>query len=298
MVIVASNPKNCTTKHTWLRVYVFLTRNFISWPSVHWRVHILTLVDVVKANVSSDCMSSSTCSCNVALLCSSVWWLTKIFDVKDEEDGFMLTDTAIKNEEMMEVNAGAEFGGDCTRKKHKHRSWLARSGSNELEAEDTQAIQGDVLIEIAWDSLDPRGRPSTVDRLYKGKLKLSERRTAGEQQLNRTRSSNCGCEEARLQVVTPRSFLTTQSDNKTKHLLSESRMVRVSKSWYIFGWIFARLSSLCFEKTKVDWGKAFTVVALMTGFSKKIGFYLIPWEPLYCMRHPEKHGFRAIHRKG
>ena len=85
-------------------------------------MHILTLVDVVKANVSSDCMSSSTWSCNVALLCSSARWLTKISDVKDEEDGFMLMDTAIEYEVMMEANASAEFGGNCTQKKHKHRS--------------------------------------------------------------------------------------------------------------------------------------------------------------------------------
>jgi hypothetical protein len=82
-------------------------------------VHILTLVDVVKANISSDCMSSSTWSCNVALLCSSARWLTKIFDVKDEEDGFMLTDTAIKYEETIEASTSAEFGGNCTQKKHK-----------------------------------------------------------------------------------------------------------------------------------------------------------------------------------
>ena len=110
--------------------------------------------------------------------------MTKIFDVKDEEDGFMLTDTAIKYEEMIEVSASAEFGGNCTRKKHKHRSRLAPSGSgNEvlhghlskgvrlprLEAEDTRAIRGDVPTTVARDSLDSRGRPSTVDRLYKGK---------------------------------------------------------------------------------------------------------------------------------
>ena len=77
-------------------------------------MHILTLVDVVKANVSSACMSSSTCFCNVALLCSSLQWLTKIFDVKDEEDGFMLMDTAIEYEVTMEANASAEFGGNCT----------------------------------------------------------------------------------------------------------------------------------------------------------------------------------------
>ena len=93
---------------------------------------------------------------------------------------------------------------------------------------------------------------------------MVERRTAGEQQLNRTRSSNCGCEEERLQVVTPRSFPSSHSDeasvdtcapradvattaaqeslnprvrpskvdrvttnpDKTRHLLSESRTVR------------------------------------------------------------------------
>jgi hypothetical protein len=37
----------------------------------------------------------------------------------------------------------------------------------------------------------------------------------------------------------------------------------------------AWLSSLCFERTNVDWGKASTVMALVTGFSKKIGFYLM-----------------------
>jgi hypothetical protein len=260
-------------------------------------------------------------------------------------------DTAIEYEVMMEANASAEFGGNCTRKKHKHRSWLAHSGSDNevlhgqwskgvwslgLEAEDTRAIWGDVPMMIARDSLDPRVRPSTVDRLYEGKS--SERWTAGEQQLNWTWSSNCGCKEGKLQVVTPRSFPSSHSDeasmdtcaprgdvpttaaqdslldprvclakvdrlsmnpNKTKHLLPESWMLHVSKSWYIFGWIlFAWLLPLCFGKMSVDWGKAFTVVALMTGFSKKIGSYPISWEPLHCMQHPEKHGFRAISRKG
>jgi hypothetical protein len=31
----------------------------------------------------------------------------------------MLTDTMIRYEEMMEANAGAEFGGNGTQKKHK-----------------------------------------------------------------------------------------------------------------------------------------------------------------------------------
>jgi hypothetical protein len=59
---------------------------------------------------------------------------------------------------------------------------------------------------------------------------LAERRTAGEQQLTGNRSSNCGCEERQLQVVTPCSFLSThlhyKDSEKSKHLLSESRTVR------------------------------------------------------------------------
>jgi hypothetical protein len=70
---------------------------------------------------------------------------------------------------------------------------------------------------------------------------LVERRTAGEQQLTWNRSSNCGCEERQLQVVTPRSFPSTHSHDKasekTKHLLLESQMVHVSRSWYVFKWI-------------------------------------------------------------
>jgi hypothetical protein len=40
----------------------------------------------------------------------------------DEEDGLMLMDTVINYEETMEASATAEFGGNCARKKHEHRS--------------------------------------------------------------------------------------------------------------------------------------------------------------------------------
>jgi hypothetical protein len=40
----------------------------------------------------------------------------------DEEDGLMLMDTVINYEETMEASASAEFGGNCARKKHEHRS--------------------------------------------------------------------------------------------------------------------------------------------------------------------------------
>jgi hypothetical protein len=52
--------------------------------------------------------------------------LTKIFDVKNEEDGFMLMDTAI------EVIAGAEFGGNSNRKKH------SPNGTSVDDAEDKE----------------------------------------------------------------------------------------------------------------------------------------------------------------
>jgi hypothetical protein len=110
----------------------------------------------------------------------------------DEEDGRMLTDTVINYEETMEASASAEFGGNCARKKHKHWSWLAHSGSDDalsgLEAKNIQAIRGDAPTMIARDLLDPRGHPSKVNQLYKGKL--SDRWTMGEQQLDWNWSSD------------------------------------------------------------------------------------------------------------
>jgi hypothetical protein len=130
-----------------------------------------------------------------------------------------------------------------------------------LEAEDTQAIRGDIPTTIARDSLDPRERLSMVNRLYKGKS--SEKQTVKEQQPAWNQSPS-GCEERQLQVVTPCSSPSSHSDeasvdtcaprgdvpttaaqasldlrvrplkvdrvttnpDKTRHLLSESRTVR------------------------------------------------------------------------
>jgi hypothetical protein len=75
----------------------------------------------------------------------------------DEEDRLMLTDTVIDYEETMEASASAEFGGNCARKKHEHRSWLAHSGSDDAssgsETEDIRAIRGDAPTKIARDSI-------------------------------------------------------------------------------------------------------------------------------------------------
>jgi hypothetical protein len=138
--------------------------------------------------------------------------MTKIFDVKDEEDGFMLTDTMIKYEETIEVSASAEFGGNSTQKKHKHRSWHSCAGFI-TRPEGTPGEGWPIVHEPQQD----------------------------------------------------RAF--------TSRVTNGSGVQIMIHLWVNF---------ICTDVIPMLWkdecglGKAFTVVALLTGFSKEIRLYLVP----------------------